>query len=171
MFIGPRKIRIWLAVTLTAAFLIAFAGCTGSHSVSAQTEGHESMNPPDANITASVSGDDILVTVVLINHATEPFPLLRWNLPADGRMTGSLFEVDRNGKQQEYVGEMVKRRVTADDYTFLQPGKEYKTTVGLKQGYDVKANGEYRIRYRAWNQLPGGGLSTITSAVVMVRKG
>jgi hypothetical protein len=29
------------------------------------------MNPPDANITATVSGDDILVTVVVINHAVE----------------------------------------------------------------------------------------------------
>ena len=129
------------------------------------------MNPPDASITASVSGDDILVTVVLINQAAEPFPLLRWNLPADGRMTSSLFEVDRNGEQQEYVGEMVKRRVTRDDYLFLQPGKEYKTTVGLKQGYDVKANGEYKIRYRAWNQLPSGGLATISSAVMIVKKG
>jgi hypothetical protein len=129
------------------------------------------MNRPDANITASVSGDDILVTVVVINHALEPFPPLRWNLPADGRLTGSLFEVDRNGESQPYVGEMVKRRVTADDYIFLQPGKEYKTTVDLEQGYDVKANGEYKIRYRAWNQLPGGGLAAITSAVVTARKG
>jgi hypothetical protein len=96
---------------------------------------------------------------------------LRWNLPAAGRLTGSLFEMDRNGESQPYVGEMVKRRVTADDYIFLQPGKEYKTTVGLEQGYDVKANGEYNIRYRAWNQLPSGGLAAITSAVVTARKG
>ena len=44
---------------------------------------------------------------------------------------------------------MVKRRVTADDYIFLQPGKEYKTTVGLEQGYDVKANGGVQ------HQVPG----------------
>jgi hypothetical protein len=129
------------------------------------------MNPPDANITASVSGDDIVVTVVVMNRAAEPFPLLRWNLPADGRLTGSLLEVDRNGESQPYVGEMVKRRVTADDYIFLQPGKEYKTTDGLEQGYDVKANGEHKIRYRAWNQLPDGGLASISSAVVTAKKG
>jgi hypothetical protein len=129
------------------------------------------MNPPDVNIPASVSEDDILVTVVVINHAAEPFPLLRWNLPADGRLTGSLFEVDRNGESQPYVGEMAKRRETANDYIFLQPGKEYKTRVCLEQGYDVKANGEYKIRHRAWNQLPGGGLASISSAVVTVRKG
>jgi len=60
------------------------AGCTGSRSVSAQVEGHQPMNPLDASITASIAGDDIVVTVVLANRATEAFPLLRWNLPADG---------------------------------------------------------------------------------------
>jgi len=129
------------------------------------------MNPLDASITASIAGDDIVVTVVLANRATEAFPLLRWNLPADGRLTGSLFEVNRNGESQRYLGEMVKRRVTADDYLSLQPGKEYKTTIGLKQAYDVKANGQYTIKYRAWNQLPNGGFVTITSAVITVRKG
>jgi hypothetical protein len=69
--ISSRKSRIWVAASLTAALQIAAAGCTGGHSVSTQTEGHQSMNPPDANITASVSGDDILVTVVVINHAVE----------------------------------------------------------------------------------------------------
>jgi hypothetical protein len=169
--IGPRKSRVWIVVSSTAAFLIACPGCTGNHSVSAQSEERQSMNSPEVNIAASVSGDEIFVTVVMIDHAAEPFPLLRWNLPSDGRMTGGLFEVDRNGEPQPYVGEMVKRRVTADDYILLCPGKEYKTTVGLKQGYDVKANGEYRIRYRAWNQLPRGGLATITSAAVTARKG
>jgi len=39
--------------------------------------GHQPMNPLDASITASIAGDDIVVTVVLANRATEAFPLLR----------------------------------------------------------------------------------------------
>jgi hypothetical protein len=70
MLISSRS-GIWAAVSLTAPLQIAAAGCTGGHSVSTQTEGRQSMNPPDANITATVSGDDILVTVVVINHAVE----------------------------------------------------------------------------------------------------
>src|SRR2546423_15651472 len=107
MMIGSRQNRIWVAFTLTALLQVAFAGCTGSRGASAQSEGHQSMKPPDAIITASIMGDDIAVTVILINHGPAPFPLLRWNLPPDGHLTGSLFEVDRNGERQEYVGEMV----------------------------------------------------------------
>ena len=169
-----RKERwiVRLVCALMLMFQLALAGCnSGGQSVSAQTEKHPSMNPPEASITASSAGDDIAVTVVLVNRGAEPFPLLRWNLPADGRLTGSLFEVYRNGVTQQYFGEMVKRSVTSDDYLLLQPGKEYRTTISLKQAYDVKASGEYRIGYRAWNQLPGGGLATITSPVVTVKKG
>ena len=121
-----RKKRIWVAVTSITLLQMDVAGCTGSRSVSAQVEGHQPMNPPEASITASIAGDDIVVTVVLADRATEAFPLLRWNLPADGRLTGSLFEVNRNGKSQQYLGEMVKRRVTADDYLSLQPAKNTK---------------------------------------------
>jgi len=143
---------------------------TGTRSTSAQEEGHQVMNPPDTSITASITTDNIRVTVVMVNRNPEPFPLLKWNLPVDGKLTADLFDVQGDGKRQPYVGEIVKRHITTDDYVLLQPGTKYTSTISLGQGYDVKVAAEYRLRYKAWNQLPDGGLVAITSTAIKVEK-
>src|SRR5438270_9110539 len=56
---------------------------------------------PQAQISASVKGDDIEVKVTLVNPGRSPFALLKWNLPGNGRLDGGLFAVTRDGKTIE----------------------------------------------------------------------
>jgi hypothetical protein len=126
---------------------------------------------PDTIILASVKSSDILVEVTIVNRGSSPFPLLRWNLPDDGRLTTNLFQVQRDGQVVEYKGLMVKRTVTPSDFVKLRPGREYRANMSLTQGYEVGPKGHYSIRYKASNQsLEGNEVISLASNVVTVEK-
>jgi hypothetical protein len=127
---------------------------------------------PQAQISASVKGDDIEVKVTLVNPGSSPFALLKWNLPGNGRLDGSLFAVTRDRKTIEYRGMEMKRAVSDADYIPLEPGRDYSTSIRLAQGYDVRPKGKYTIQYHAWNQVPDGSkvLSFESNAVEVNRQ-
>jgi len=100
-FAKERESGLLLLRSLYSKWMFRLHGKPQRICTSGGPSAYESL---DASITASIAGDDIVVTVVLANRATEAFPLLRWNLPADGRLTGSLFEVNRNGESQRTLG-------------------------------------------------------------------
>jgi hypothetical protein len=111
---------------------------------------------PQAHISVVPKADDMEVKVILVNRGSVPFALLKWNLPADGRLDGSLFEVSRDGMKIEYRGMEIKRSVSGADYLPLEPGHEYSASIRLAQGYDVYSKGKYKIQYRTWNPVPDG---------------
>jgi hypothetical protein len=140
------------------------------HGQSGAAAKEESMTP-EASISANAKSSDILVQLTIVNRGTNPFPLLKWNLPNDGRLTTSLFEIERDGRVVEYKGVMVKRAVTAADYMDLAPGRKYRASISLAQGYDVSPKGRYSIQYKAWNQsLAGSAVIPLTSNIVVVEK-
>ena|SRR5579864_266104 len=159
-----------VGLILLSASLFGYGGPSGIELLPAQTKFMASPKSPNARISASVKPQDILVTVVLVNRGPEPFPLLRWNLPSDGKLTDAIFEVRRNGELERYSGEQVKRRVTAADYIFLRAGRKYTTTISLRQAYEVNASGTYEIRYKVFNQLPAGRLCVLSSPEITVQR-
>jgi len=126
--------------------------------------------PPDAEITASIGNGDITVKLVLINHASTAFPLLKWNLPEDGTLENALFEVSRDGDPLGYTGRLAKRRVTPESYMPMEPGKKYKATINLGNFYDTGPSGVYEIRYRVFNENEAGDLLEIASPQITVEK-
>jgi hypothetical protein len=140
-----------ICLPLMVSFLVACARPeVGIRSLSANTI------TPQAQISAAVNGNDIEVTVILVNRGITPFALLKWNLPEDGRLDGSLFDVTRDGTRIEYRGIEIKRSVSGTDYISLETGREYSSNILLAQGYDVQSKGKYKIQYRAWNPVPDG---------------
>jgi hypothetical protein len=121
-----------------------------------KTRSGQNTTTPEAHISAGVRGDDIELKLSLVNRGSSPFALLKWNLPADGRLDGSVFELSRDGKNVEYRGIEIKRAVTDACYIAMKPGREYTASIRLAQGYDVHPKGRYIIRYRTWNQVPDG---------------
>lgn len=110
-----------------------------------------------ADIEAHISlvqltADDIVLRVAIKNSETKAFNLLKWNLPPDGELTKSLFEVTCDGQKIDYTGKMVKRDLSAQDYFVLKPGEERVVNIGLAQGYDVKSRAECKVKYFVWNQ-------------------
>jgi hypothetical protein len=139
-----------------AAFLLVGmqgVGCGGS--VTAVTSAQEeNFSAPQVRVISNSEfvRSDIVVRVTMINRGPGAFRLLRWNLPADGDLTNSLFEITRNGKPLGYRGRMVKRRVTAADYIRMEPDKPYSAEISLAQAYETGPRGRYKVRYSAYNQ-------------------
>ena len=157
-------------IRTTACLLLAISMRLSSQESIVKTNNIPTLISPDAKISAVSSKDDIVVTISLVSHSPKPFPLLKWNLPEDGHFQGEIFEVSRNGKLLQYLGPMFKRRVTDDSYIMMEPGKVYHARLSLKEAYDVKPPGHYRIRYEAWNQVPEHNFDVIRSGTVQVSK-
>jgi hypothetical protein len=157
-------LRILLLLTLSLHLACAQRE-VGVRALSANT------TTPQAQISAAVKGDDIEVKVTLVNCGSSPFALLKWNLPADGRLDAGMFEVSRDGKKVDYRGMEIKRAVSDADYVLLEPGRKYTTTIRLAQGYDIHPKGKYTIQYRTWNPVPDGSkVLSFESNVVEVDK-
>lgn len=148
-------------IIIVSVLLSMFFGCS-SYQQSAWPVAPDKATPA-CSITARQSDGDILVRITIANGTRSDLPLLKWNLPLDGRLTTDLFAVTRNGTKIPYKGPMVKRRVTAESYITIASGKAFSKEVSLQQGYDVSAPGEYEIQYRAHNQqLPNAEGSAVS---------
>ena len=100
----------------------------------------------DASAKAADIGSGKLV-FTMANDASTTVHVLRWQTPFDG-VTSDLFSVERDGVAVDYVGPLYKRTAPqAKDYIELQPGAARTVEVDLSALYDMKAGGQYTIRY------------------------
>jgi len=113
----------------------------------------ENFHAPDVKIAgATPAGKDLVLQLTMINRGPGNFRVLKWNLPDGEELTSNLFTITCNGKEVDYHGKMVKRRVTAESYRTLAPGRKYSVRINLSTAYDVAAAGSYKIQYRVINQ-------------------
>jgi len=83
----------------------------------------------------------------LSNTTAAPVQLLRWQTPLDG-LSSELFQVTKNGEPVAYEGILAMRTApTAADYVELAPGATLASEVDLTAYYDMKAGGQYEVRY------------------------
>ena len=100
----------------------------------------------DASAKAADIGSGKLV-FTMANDGAAAMHVLRWQTPFDG-VTSDLFSVERDGAAVAYVGPMDKRAAPgAGDYIELKPGESRSVEVELSAYYDMKAGGQYAIRY------------------------
>jgi len=161
--------RVLLSLLTMPALAFSLLAYPRSPSTGSAVKAAESMPAPEARINAGVDSGDIIVRVILINHGDRLYPLLKWDLPEDGKLSSPLFDVFRDGRQLKYNGVVVKRRVTRDSYLYLHPVSQYESIIGLKQAYDVAPAGKYTIRYHAWNQVSGANLQITSPETTIVK--
>jgi peptidyl-Lys metalloendopeptidase len=100
----------------------------------------------DASARAADIGSGKLV-FTMANDGPAAVHVLRWQTPFDG-VTSDLFIIERDGVAVDYVGPLYKRAAPqARDYIALQPGASRAVEVDLSAFYDMKAGGQYTIRY------------------------
>ena len=100
----------------------------------------------DASAKAADSGSGRLV-FTMSNDGAASVHVLRWQTPFDG-VTTDLFAVERDGVAVAYTGPLYKRAAPqAKDYIELAPGASRTVDVDLSAYYDMKAGGQYAIRY------------------------
>ena len=101
------------------------------------------LSGPDANSDYG-SGK---VHYALTNHTDRTLHVLRWQTPLDG-LSSELFQVTKNGEPVAYEGILAMRTApTAADYVELAPGATLASEVDLTAYYDMKAGGQYEVRY------------------------
>ena len=100
----------------------------------------------DASAKAADIGSGKLV-FTMSNDGAASVHVLRWQTPFDG-VTTDLFAVERGGVAVAYTGPLYKRAAPqAKDYIELAPGASRTVDVDLSAYYDMKAGGQYAIRY------------------------
>jgi peptidyl-Lys metalloendopeptidase len=125
---------------LFAGFAVFAVGMLGSSA--AWSAGLEIALSP-----SSQDAGNATIHYSLTNQTSSTAHVLRWQTPFDG-ITSDLFTVERDGMAVDYVGPMYKRAAPqAKDYIELQPGTSRAVEVDLSAVYDMKAGGQYSIRY------------------------
>ena len=95
------------------------------------------------------SGEPIMVSFLLENHAQEPLYLLKWYTPLEG-IAGDIFMVFYNGKALPYEGILASRgNPKPDSYIMIEPGKGVTTEVDISKVFDFSHQGTYTIKFRS----------------------
>ena len=100
------------------------------------------------SIEATVRGKSVFVAVDLTNLTDRSIYVLTWNIPYDGRLEASPFEVKRDGSPVPYTGVMVKRLAPElHDFVLLGPKEGINTTVNISDYYSMAETGKYTITF------------------------
>lgn len=106
------------------------------------------------------ASDELAVTFSLTNNGAESAFVLRWQTPLDG-IEADILVVERDGKPVPYIGKLIKRPAPIpEDYVEIKAGETLSVTFDPSATYDMRAKGEYTIRYRAVLQPPSTTAAT-----------
>ncbi len=93
--------------------------------------------------------EPVLLTFTLENRGRLTVAVLKWQLPSD-EIEADILDVRRNGERVAYLGPLVKRPApTPEDYVEIAPGESITVVFDPTAVYDMRAQGEYTVRYRA----------------------
>jgi hypothetical protein len=110
-----------------------------------QLEAHLKVQSP----VQQGSGEPIMVSFLLENHAQEPLYLLKWYTPLEG-IAGDIFIVTRDGQALPYQGILASRgNPTPDSYVMIEPGKGVTAEVDISKVFDFSQPGTYTIKFRS----------------------
>ena len=110
----------------------------------------------DTTLTVNFTGTTVVAQITLTNRSPQPYPVAKFDVPADGKMYGPLFAITLDGRPIPYMGWMAKRSIGKDSFVWLRPGQSISSRIGLEPSYDLSGAGEYRIRYTSSGIAPPG---------------
>lgn len=93
-------------------------------------------------------GEPVRLRFRLVNRAARPVYVLKHRTPLQGYL-GKFMRATRDGEELPYEGIMVKRGpMEANDYVAIAPGGTAEAEVELKDAYDFRRPGRYRIEFQ-----------------------
>lgn len=102
--------------------------------------------------TLDISAKDpisVSLAFILKNATDQKLDVLKWGTPLEGEFNDNMFEVVKDGERIPYIGRQVKRGAPGRrDFITLEPSGQLSVQFLLEKGYDIKAAGDYSVRYR-----------------------
>lgn len=99
----------------------------------------------------------LIADLTFSNNTEQVIFLDKYTICLDKELTSRVFEVaDKDGNKIQYIGKMIKRKPSKDDFIKLEPEKSISTSVTLDDSYEFrKGEKEYAITYDAINHSFG----------------
>jgi hypothetical protein len=119
------------------------------------------------NVELSVELKNNVVIAHLLFPNNEPNNLYldKYSICFDSQFRNKVFTISSDkGKEVNYTGMMVKRKMKPEDYIMIKPGENIQTIVTLNDAYSLVKGKKYLIQYSAFN--PG---SYINSEPVLMK--
>ena len=106
----------------------------------------------NVKLSVEIKRDVIEATLLFINNTDKKLYLDGMTLCWDNKIERDIFEIiDDNGEEVTYIKSIKNRIVRPEDYVQLNIGDQFKTTVNIKEAYDVQKGGKYIIQYSTYN--------------------
>jgi hypothetical protein len=94
----------------------------------------------------------VIARLVFLNKSDKGIYLNKQVAYYEGLVLNDYFEIkDIDGISIDYLGIMSNCTKMPDEYILLQPGKEIRSAISLKEFYKLTKGKSYKIRYYAYN--------------------
>lgn len=104
-------------------------------------------------LDVAVQGRELTASLRFENKSPRTYLLYRFNVPDEGRITKTIFDIRANGERVRYIGRKVKRGApTAKDFIELEAGGQIEVSLRLDQFYRFPPGRVHcLVRYSALN--------------------
>jgi peptidyl-Lys metalloendopeptidase len=164
--------NVFLLILIMVGFTL-FQGCNKDKGNESMTSSSSEKNENSIKCSLTVEQKDKTVEAVVrvLNVSSDVQKIARYDLPVDGVITKTLFEIFKDGVKVTYKGALVKRAApTEADFIKIEPGKFVETKFSLGEHYDFSTSGTYSIKYEVLEIVPQiTAAGWITSNVVTLK--
>lgn len=125
----------------------------------------------DVDLSVIIDESRILAHLEFSNNTADKLLLDKFIICYNNRIRNNFFKViDENGCRIDYVGPLVKRYITSEDFMFVQPGEKIVSNVSLENVYKMVNGKKYTVQYSAYHptDIEEQGIIKVESNVVNV---
>jgi hypothetical protein len=125
----------------------------------------------DIDLDLVVKGNSILAHLVFTNNTTKNLMLDKFIICYNNSIRNNLFKIlDGNNRRIDYLGPLVKRYITKEDFISVSPGEMIETSITLNEVYEVKNGKKYTIQFSAYHptNIEGSEITKIESNSVEI---
>lgn len=104
-------------------------------------------------VKLSVEANEALIAHLIFRNKSERSIYMNKQVTYyDGRVRNNYFEIENSkGISIDYLGLMSNCTRMPDEFMLLGPGNEMRSTISLKEFYEIKKGENYKIQYYAFN--------------------
>ena len=105
----------------------------------------------EVDLSVAIKENKIIAHLVFSNNTSEKVLLDKFIICYNNRIRNNYFKIfDKSNNRIDYIGPLVKRYITDEDFIYINPGEKIETFIDLNEVYKIKAGKKYTIQYSAY---------------------